>query len=68
MIDLKAPKGNDYVFAEILFNPSHLRFGIDLAVANVPSDVQDVIVQGTMVWTQLKNIQERFKPEHYRLI
>ena len=60
MIDLKAPKGNDYVFAEILFNPNHLRFGIDITVNNVPSDVQDVITSGTIIWTQLRNIKEKY--------
>ena len=65
---MKAPRGNDYVFAEILFNPNHLRFGIDVMVSNVPSDIQDVIVNGTIIWTQLKNIKEKFQPEHYQLI
>jgi hypothetical protein len=57
MIDLKAPKGNDYVFAEILFNPSHLRYGIDVGVSNVPSEIQDVIPAGTVIWAQLKTVQ-----------
>jgi hypothetical protein len=57
MIELKAPTGSDYVFAEIQRNPQQLRFGIDLTVGNVKSDQMEVISQGTIVYTPLKSIR-----------
>ncbi len=68
MIDLKAPNGNEYVFAEIIQNPQHLRFGIDLNVANVSSEHMEVISQGTIVFCSQKNLQDRFDLNSYRLL
>ena len=68
MIELKAPNGNDYVFAVINSNPKEVRFGIDFKIANPSPEPNEVISQGTIIYTQLKNVMEKFEPEYYRLI
>ena len=68
MIELKAPNGGEYVFAEILHNRNHVRFGIDIRVTNLPSEQMEVIGQNTIVYAPLKVIRDSIEADSYRLV
>lgn len=68
MIELNAPKEQEYVFAEVLNNSQQLRFGIELEVSNMRSEQTEVIPLGTIIYGPLKTIKDRFPIHSYRLL